>query len=255
MKKKVLPRAAFVTTVAVVVLEACGGQVTLEGGPGDKVSVSNPPSLPPDVPLPEGCPSSVPEDGAPCNPATSYCYYGDEPCEGSGEGHDAYCDADTARWDVTPSWTSCNPPPPDCPADMPNQGAPCDSEVNWETCYYYDYDCGIDVWAECLGDAWQVPGIDCNPPPPETCYLMDTEQDCGGIPGCSWLVPGCGDLPLEIASCHPTGQCDSDLDCPDELLCVNVVIDPCYQLPCDACGEERKLCVQSVGDSTDGTVP
>lgn len=81
------------------------------------------------------------------------------------------------------------------------------------------------------------------------------EQDaCDGLSSaqCEWVeVPGCeggsGEVILGAAGCFPYGSCATDTDCPAGYACeTSVIAAPrCYweEPLCDACLEERSLCM------------
>jgi len=206
---------------------------------GEMIGTCNPP--PPDL-----CPADLPAYGAPCGEVGAICDYPGGACD---IGMTATC-GDDLTWSVYDAG-SCNPPPPpSCPAELPEQGAPCDPTWEEYCSYPVDTGCGpIDAQAQCVDGTWQVAIPTCNPPPPDYCYSLTSEADCAANASfCRWLVPGCADPSspppaLAQASCHPSYDCVSSDECPVGTTCSEVVTDPCYNQGCDACGLVSNLCV------------
>jgi hypothetical protein len=113
----------------------------------------NPPPPPP--PPDTVCPSDTPISGTYCNYVGPDCTYGD--CYGEATEY-ARCTGNA--WTVTTA--SCNPPPPDCPLDLPQNGAACSTSG---MCPYPWNSCGTLVYATCDGDTWQVDLGGCDPYP------------------------------------------------------------------------------------------
>lgn len=202
-------------------------------GYGDSVSTCNPP--PPPL-----CPDTIPSYGAACDVVGSLCEYADS----CGLTSSATCSSDLT-WEVT--HVSCNPPP--CPPEAPVPGTACVQP--WGECIYtVDDGCGTtEAQAECVNGLWQFSVPICNPPPPDYCYSLTTEAECGAAASlCRWLVPGCATPgtsppPLAQAGCHPSFDCGTSAECLAGATCAEVITDPCYNLDCDACGASSKLCV------------
>jgi hypothetical protein len=117
------------------------------------VTSHNPPPPPPT------CPTSQPEAGSPCADGLVCSFPSGNACPGPT----ATCDPNTKTWMF--SITSCNPPPPICPDQMPADGASCDVAM---TCRYpQGVACG-GVFAACdpIGKKWQLGTQSCNPPAP-----------------------------------------------------------------------------------------
>lgn len=233
-KKRKAPRAPFIVTVSAVSF------VAFAALPGCGTVTSNPP--PPDG---VACPDADPSIGGACDYDGQSCTYGTDEC---GNPIDYACA--NGEWTWGPGTGTCNPPPPECPAEAPAQGAPCDEGWDGPCFYTVDTGCGpVEAQATCFGGQWDVPLPTCNPPPPEYCYTLATEDECA-LNGsfCRWEVPGCaepGSVPpaLPQAGCHPSFDCISDGECLAGSTCQEVVINPCYNDVCDACGATAMLCV------------
>jgi hypothetical protein len=243
-KKRRVPRAPFIVTVtaaaslgAIAALPGCGTSVTDATDP-DGCYPEGPVACNP--PLPQ-CPDSVPAQGAACDTAPQGCEYpGDGACV---ERVIATCGSDFT-WSVE-EVSSCI----QCPAEMPAGGTPCSLPPDQTCTYTVDTGCGpMDAFMSCAEGVWQGGPPTCNPPPPETCYTLATEGECTSLaPFCRWLVPGCADAtvpppPLSQAGCFPEWDCAAGDICPAGTSCMQVVIDPCYDLPCDACAATASLC-------------
>jgi hypothetical protein len=224
-------RKPFVVTVAqaaatVALLPGCFSTVT---------------SNPPYVEDPQ-CPDQEPTTGAPCSDVIACSYEVDYGC--GPQTNTASCDGTT--WSVNWGGPSCNPPPPPptCPTEAPTWGAPCSEVI---TCSYeIDQGCGPQpATATCDGASWSIsPQVSCNPPPPDYCVTYTTEAACGQDASCRWLVPGCGEPPLPQAGCFAAVDCGGDFDCQiSGGTCQEVVINPCHNLACDACGMTVSVCV------------
>jgi hypothetical protein len=190
-------------------------------------------------PPPPDCPAATPAQGSSCPiPGMACTYPGTGGCVFEVQ---ASCDANLT-WQVSEIMSPCNPP--GCPAEIPTQGEPC--VPPWEgTCTYtVDTGCGpLPETAICENGQWSLSTTICNPPPPDYCYSLTTATDCAAQTFCRWLVPGCGDPPLPQAGCFPTYDCATTSDCGVGQTCQEVVINPCYNLPCDACGANVHLCL------------
>jgi hypothetical protein len=149
---------------------------------------------------------------------------------------------------VTKSTLACNPPPPDpvCPAELPEQGAACDT--GWDGPYtcdgYIDPFCGLDVSATCQNDGtWLVDQIACNPPPPDYCQTIDDVESCESSAGCVWHEPGCAEGDEEtVQGCFSEFAC-SPGTCGLDETCTTVLIDPCWDSLCNACAAETNVCL------------
>ncbi len=231
-------RAPFIVTVtaatsavAFAVMPGCGSTVVVDESEG---SSGNPSGCPAEVPPYQG---ACAQPGLECTYPNDYCPPTTVACEGG-------------VWQTLDSAT-CNPPPPECPPEIPAQGSPC--PVIGESCFYPTNDpCStIEDSAYCGEDGtWSLSFSTCNPPPPEVfCSALTTEADCASNgPACRWLVPGCADATvpppaLAEAGCFPSYDCAADFECAAGTTCQARVYNPCYNLDCDACGAEAMLCV------------
>ncbi|MDI1434574.1 hypothetical protein [Polyangium sorediatum] len=143
-----------------------------------------------------------------------------------------------------------NPPPteaPSCPPEQPLQGEACSGDLTCD--YEFNVGCGPQpAKATCKDDVWVVDaGIPCNPPippdnPPDTCQALATEAECSAAEDCRWLVPGCEPPLLPQAGCFAKVDCVG-VTCGDDKTCQEAVIDPCYNLACDACGMTVSVCL------------
>jgi len=92
------------------------------------------------------CPKTQPSGG--CNAAPDlWCTYGGGPC-----GTSYQCVG--GKWTIIPS--SCNPPPPSCPAEttpLPKEGATCPSGWGVTTCTFQT-SCGLPGTATCSGSTY-----------------------------------------------------------------------------------------------------
>lgn len=187
---------------------------------------------------PDPCPPSQPADGETCPYPGTSCDYDDEfDCGGGGTV------TSTCTEEGWVSMTLFCQPEPECPDELPLNGAGCDG---WDFAYYCAYDvetsCGIvQASASCdfveAGPTWSVQLLDGCP----SCDAHFTAETCDANPACQWLEPGCGDPALAIAGCFPAEPCTAD-SCDEGETCIGVVIDPCWKTLCNACGEERDVC-------------
>jgi hypothetical protein len=197
-------------------------------------------------PPPQECPVTAPY-GQGCWEAGVVCTYSDE----CGNPFEATCDG--ATWQVGEPGTSCNPPPPECPLELPTAGLACPDPAPAIGCpYEVPSVCGtLFVVASCVADAfggtaWTVEGDTCMPPTPD-CASYATSAACLLDASCRWLEPGCGDgMQLEAtAGCYPKDDCmgGGGLDsCGDGLTCTEVIANPCWNSMCDACGATAYVC-------------
>ena len=193
--------------------------------------------------LPQECPDNVPLDGAPCAGDLT-CFYDDfDLC-----GTEAFCAS--GAWQV---WdTTCNPPPPECPAEMPEAGTACPDEgFGPPYCFYdveltcgsasvemtCDYVDGSSVWVT-FGQLPVCGG--------ESCQTLSDANACALDSGCQWLVPGCADPGGETEipeGCYPIEDC-AQTGCGDWGTCLmEGVFDPCHDSPCAACGAQANVCL------------
>ena len=198
-------------------------------------------SNPPYVEEP-GCPDQEPAAGAACSGSLS-CEFLDP----TGCTKLYFCE--TGQWQMT---SGCNPPPctpedpceppPECPVQAPTWGEPCSGMVSCS--YEIDVGCGPQpATATCDGATWSVqPSISCNPPAPADCPTLPTEEQCSAFPNCRWLVPGCGMPALPQAGCFEATDC-LDASCLAGETCQEVVINPCHNQLCDACGGLVSVCL------------
>jgi hypothetical protein len=149
---------------------ACGPQTYYAFCNGGRWAVAplscNPPECGVDTDC--ACPEDAPPAGNPCDlPADTVCTY-------------LYCDEFPTQsatcvdgfWEIT--YTSCNPPPPECgvdidcecPEEPPVSGGLCQLPTS-EPCYYGDCFGGPTIDAQCVNGLWEVGHISCNPPPSE----------------------------------------------------------------------------------------
>lgn len=203
-------KAAFVMTASLGA-QACDGMVTTNPPP------TNPPFI--------ECPSSVPTEGADCEPPDETCTYPDE-CN-----LEIVASCTDGSWELEYTGT-CNPPPPEeCPVEPPNDLESCGEPME---CQYQD-ECGQDFSASCDGANWSVsePLESCNPPPPCPQAMPAEGSPCveefGTPQDCSWVAQtACG--PAEV-----TGTC-----IPDQLDGVGYN----WQLTAPSCTPEVPLCSQ-----------
>jgi hypothetical protein len=278
-KKRVAPRAPFVVTVAL----AGASLLSLAPSCSDEITTVTNPPLPDTCPLDpptagascdvqmtcdfcgssftctaesvwvetvQGtcnppapvCPEIAPAAGMSCADPGLSCQY-DDICGGTLTATCGGASGDGSSWQLMSTSPPCNPPP--CPETAPPSGSACDLEQ--QVCdYEVDVGCGpVPVQATCTNGAWATTdtGPECNPPPPEPCTQYITESACATDLSCAWLVPGCGEPPLPMAGCHAKTPCMSDLDCMPGNTCQSVVIDPCWNEPCNACGANVALCL------------
>lgn len=96
-------------------------------------------------PPPLECPEEVPTAGDECDIEIGSCSYTDE----CGISFSADCDG---TWSIGEAFESCNPPPP-CPAELPAEGAICESSPGGtpqDCSYEVETACGTQtVSAEC----------------------------------------------------------------------------------------------------------
>lgn len=188
------PKARRALKAAFVVTASLGAGGCDWGG-----TTNPPPTNPPFI----DCPSSVPTEGAACEPPDDgSCTYPDD-CN-----LEIIASCTEGSWEVEYSGT-CNPPPPgECPEELPFELDNCSEPMS---CDYQD-ECGQDIQATCDGSEWSVsePMESCNPPAPcpQDLPAMGSlcEEEFGPPEGCSWEAE---------TSCGPatvTGECSPDED-------------------------------------------
>jgi hypothetical protein len=219
-----------------------------------QISCNPPPPDPPPDPPPATCPTTQPTPGTACYDSTLYCTYGEG--EFGCPGPEAVCLPD-GTWEVYE--TSCNPPPPECPLDLPAAGEVCEAQVGtwgeypWGCQFAVTTGCGdTTASAGCEPDSqgimvWAIDLVDPCTSAPENCGSYGDASLCDADPGCRYLVPGCAEgmgAPPAVAGCYPADDC-SVSGCGSWGTCESVVNDPCAGLPCDACGELVNVCLPS----------
>lgn len=232
------PRAPFVQTIAtaaigVALTPACVNTV-------DDTESTNPPFV--------ECPDEQPVAGTSCGNILAACDYVEAPDEcGNQAGTRWTCEE--SAWvgeSLFDGPSSCNPPFPTCPDEMPESGDSCseEHELYGDPCpYTVDIGCGPqEEIATCEDGEWSVSFTTCNPPPPDPCVLQATPDACAQDPACRWLEPGCGEPALPGAGCFPASDCMPDA-CDAGLTCQTVIHDPCWNSACDACGAEVTVCL------------
>lgn len=150
----------------------------------------------------------------------------------NGDGGADATDDDTSDADIEPA--------EEC-FDYEDSGAcHADEQCQWQTTTMCDGEVVGGCFEEGMAPAPPVCDVE-----PEDCQDLTTENSCETGP-CDWLHPGCGPEGEGIELDHPTcvagGHCDDDSDCPGELSCETLWIDPCVDSPCEACGGEALRC-------------
>ncbi|MBL8601439.1 MAG: hypothetical protein JNK72_05900 [Myxococcales bacterium] len=202
MKQQKVLRSPFVVTFAAgaAMLAGCGDTISApaDGGvSGDVPNTSDRPAVT-DVPSP-GCPSAAPAAGTTCAlAATVDCNYGTPfncPPSNSPTYPQSFRCLDS-RWQNFTS--TCNPPPPTCPATPPAAGASCVGALN---CSYDSCQNIANVaQAQCTNGAWQLLHASCNPPPVDA---GPPPVDAGDPP-----PPVCpSSPPAEGAACSGEAMC------------------------------------------------
>ena len=169
---------------------------------------------------------------------------GDSCGEGAGwcaGGFENTC-GDDHRWHTGYyEGANCCPEWAQCPATEPYEGEACDPCYDATDCSYEGF-CG-GSYASCGQDGvWHVAVSDCPPPPIDPCAELGTQADCEAT-GCRWLIPGCGEPALPNAGCFAPTDCTPG-DCYSPYSsCQEVVIDPCWDKACAACGMTVSLCL------------
>jgi hypothetical protein len=254
-RRKRTLKQAFLVTVAAAATAAsagCNGDGNFFDDDGEVIT--NPPPPPCDN-CQDECPAAQPQQGDVCFNVGTSCNYGTDPCDESW----AECTAE--GWQVY--YGTCNPPPPECPAEEPELGTLCEYQPDsWGG--YADW-CSYPVQTPC-GEASQILG--CMPDemtgemvwtmqqepescelPASECHLYDDSSGCAADSACQWLVPGCTDGPNSIVEgCYPVDDCAST-GCGDWGECITGVHHPCIGSACTACAAEINVCVPNAVDS------
>lgn len=190
------------------------------------------------------CPAHQPSDGEACEILDQACQYEEE------YGCDIEPTILTSRC-TEDGWFTAYPncqPEPECPEDMPVAGTDCSG---WNYAYWCAY-------ATNCGEGSDVE-MHCELSPEGSVWIVDSQPSCGGscsdaadtgscalIAGCQWLEPGCADETQTAidAGCYPIDDCTTVADlCGTEEVCSAFVYNPCFDMPCEACGGEYSLCV------------
>ncbi len=205
-------------------------------------------------PPPAECPLSMPAYGESCFEEGMVCSYGTDGC-----GFEMTATCIDFAWQ-TDEGGSCNPPPAECPADLPELGTECemqpdtiDSVPGW-CAYTIATPCGPDdINVGCAYDAmsgkyrWGVNEAPTCTVPASSCSGWGNATGCDVDPNCTWLVPGCdeGLAPsIEVAGCYASDSCAAN-DCASWGTCEVVTHNPCWNQDCDSCGGESEVCVPS----------
>lgn len=104
---------------------------------------------------------------------------------------------------------------------------------------------GNVVREECLAKGESPPSVDCKSVAPEDCHDAEEKSSCAA-PNCEWVDEGCGSASgdtLEITDCLPAQSCSEDADCPTDHACAELLVDPCSDSACTACGRTVDRCV------------
>ena len=185
------------------------------------------------------CPAEPPPDGSACAPIGQACHY-DEFVPGNC-GYDVLTDAvcTVNGWISTISGYDDCEQFPDCPTELPLAGSDCSDWYNAYACdWQVDTPCGNQwVTGYCDGTNWVVDPV----PACGNCAQNTDAAICSIDPSCQWLEPGCGGPPLPQAGCFPADGCDSG--CTPGETCTTVVVNPCWNSLCDACGAETDVCL------------
>jgi hypothetical protein len=189
------------------------------------------------------CPVGQPTDGTPCDAEGLVCRYaGEGPCGPPG--------AEVAVECVGSVWVSqttrCTLPP--CPVEQPAIGSDCGAYGLSTLCsYFVQCDSPVALNLTCVDDGT---GPKWSPSSPEpvcgTCEAATDPASCAANPSCAWRVPGCddeGNVAIQ-EGCYPAEDCSTSLACSDpSRSCVVVVVDPCWDSMCDACGAQLGVCM------------
>ncbi len=231
-------------------IDECGNPIEYTCGSGtwaiSEVTSCNPPP-------PDECPGSQPAWGEPCDAIGLTCSFGLDHC---GQLITGECTLD--GWIIDEIF-SCNPPPAECPDELPVEGSPCTYQP--DTIDDYPSFCGYAVETPCGTQTVEASCVDVegavvwqfdSPPTceaePEQCQTYDGPGACEADPGCAWRTPGCaggeGAPSLDTAGCFPIEDCATTVDaCGAWGTCTLVTHNPCWNSECDACGGEISVCI------------
>ena len=192
---------------------------------------------------PDPCPIDRPAEGSACTEEGLECGYfvDEEPCGQPAHDETVKC--------LGGAWTTLGPrcePPPECPEALPTAGGDCTGWADAFGCNYtVESSCGdLPAFAYCDTGTWTW-SVELS----ETCGACDALSDaasCSAAPGCRWLVPGCGEPPLPSEGCFAAEDCVAG-GCDEGETCTLVVINPCWNSPCDACGADANVCLGDGG--------
>ena len=242
-----LPVLALGCQVTVTNGEDCGEMpaVDLECGyglecvDGEWVSVSQGDALC------EACPESLPADGDACSTIGMECEYYGYQGECGEESTPVYAECTDSGW--VSYWTRCQPEPV-CPDTLPAAGTDCSG---WDEAYWCNYEVACDELAmvsmhcDFASDPplWVVDSG--SPTCGLTCDVFADRESCATNAACQWLEPGCaGEDQIAItAGCFPVNDCLATGACGEQQICAELVYDPCFEQPCDACGATTYQCV------------
>lgn len=194
----------------------------------------------------EACPEFLPADGEACASIGLECeYYGYQGDCGE-ESTPIYTECTESGW--VSYWTRCQPEPI-CPEVMPIAGTDCSG---WYDAYWCDYE------VACEELALATLRCDFSSDPPlwvldggsqtcgEGCGVLADRESCASSSACQWLEPGCAaeDQVAITAGCYPVVDCLAS-GCGAEQICAELVYNPCFDQPCDACGGIYNGCVDA----------
>jgi hypothetical protein len=101
------------------------------------------------------------------------------------------------------------------------------------------------VREECLADGESPPTVDCETGVPEDCHDADSKSSCA-TSTCQWVEKGCGSASgdtLKVTDCLPSQSCSENADCPSDHGCAELLVNPCADSACTACGRTVDRCV------------
>lgn len=79
------------------------------------------------------------------------------------------------------------------------------------------------------------------------CAAHTSSKDCLADMTCNWFVPGCNDglsaPPVPQTGCYPRRECTDSTSCTMGRTCQVVVMQPCWNSDCDACGGTVHVCL------------
>jgi hypothetical protein len=85
--------------------------------------------------------------------------------------------------------------------------------------------------------------LDARPADADPCPTVTNSDLCDALPECRYLAPGCGPSPV-AEGCYPAAECSASTCAPAEI-CEAVTFDPCWNMPCNSCGQGTRVCVAS----------